>query len=119
MDNEPTLTIDKYGTKHWRLPNGTRHRLDGPAVELVSGTKLWFRHGNSHREDGPSDEYADGTKRWMLNGDLHRVDGPACEYAYGRKEWWLNDEMYDFDDWLEANTYISEEEKVMLKLQYG
>jgi hypothetical protein len=62
-----------------------------------------------------------GNKRWYLHNKLHRVDGPAVEYADGHKSWWLNGTHYyfDFDGWLEANTFISEEEKVMLKLQYG
>jgi hypothetical protein len=95
MDNEPTLIIDKDGTKRWRL-NGKLHRVDGPAVAAC-----------------------DGHKSWWLNGDLHRIDGPAVELANGSKIWGLYDRSYTFDDWLEANNLISEEEKVMLKLQYG
>jgi hypothetical protein len=60
-----------------------------------------------------------GTKYWWLNGKLHRVDGPAVEYVDGYKEWCLYGNYYTFDDWLEANTYISEEEKLMLKLTHG
>jgi hypothetical protein len=96
MDNEPKLEIDKWGTKTWWL-NGKLHRVDGPAWEDKNGTKFWYRHGKSHREDGPADDYADGYNRW-----------------------YFNDKYYsEFDDWLEANTFISEEEKLMLKLQYG
>jgi hypothetical protein len=95
MDNEPTLTIDEHGNKRWRL-DGDLHRVDGPAVE-----------------------YADGDKEWYLNDEYHRVDGPAVEWSFGDDQWWLNDERYDFDKWLAANIYISEEEKLMLKLQYG
>jgi hypothetical protein len=118
MDNEPILKIDFLGTKRWRL-NGTLHRVDGPALEWSDGSKYWFLNGKSHREDGPSDEWSDGSKYWFLNGKCHRVDGPACEWANGDKEWCLDNGYYEFDDWLEANTYISEEEKLMLKLQYG
>jgi hypothetical protein len=60
-----------------------------------------------------------GNKYWRLNGKLHRVDGHALEFADGTKEWWLNNKHYSFDDWLTANTYISEEEKLMLKLIHG
>jgi hypothetical protein len=95
MDSEPTLKTASNGTKHWRF-NGEYHRVDGPAIE-----------------------YADGTKSWYLNGRLHRVDGPAIEYADGDKGWRLYDTYYSFDDWIEVNKYISEEEKVMLKLIYG
>jgi hypothetical protein len=96
MDNEPTSTIDEYGTKRWHL-RGRRHREDGPAVEYVDGGDKW----------------------WCLHGKVHRVDGPAIEYANGTKEWRLNGKFYDFDDWLEANYFISDEEKLMLKLTYG
>jgi hypothetical protein len=96
MDNEPILTIDTDGTKRCRLPNGVYHRIDGPAFERASG----------HKE-------------WWLNDQIHRVDGPAIEYSNGDKRWYLNDNYYTFDDWLKANKYISEEEKLMLKLTYG
>jgi hypothetical protein len=95
MDNEPILEINENGTKRWRI-NNKYHRVDGPAVEWVDGDKWWY-----------------------LNGKRHRVDGPACEYAYGFKSWYLDGENYNFDNWLEANNFISEEEKVMLKLIYG
>jgi hypothetical protein len=95
MDNEPILEIDGRGCKRWWL-NDDLHRVDGPAVE-----------------------YADGHKSWWINNKYHRADGPAVVYADGHKSWWLNGENYKFDRWLEANTYISEEEKLMLKLTYG
>jgi hypothetical protein len=95
MDNKPILKIDKNGHKRWRL------------------------HGKFHRVDGPAIEYADGFKSWWLNGRHHRVDGPAIEYAGGNSSWYLNGRRYSFDEWIDINTYISEEEKVMLKLQYG
>jgi hypothetical protein len=94
--NKPTLEIDKNGTKRWLLPNDKFHRVDGPALE-----------------------YPNGTKAWYLNGKFHRVDGPAVEHACGDKLWWLNGKSYFFDDWLEVNKHISEEEKLMLKLAYG
>jgi hypothetical protein len=36
------LTIDEDGTKVWDLPNGLRHRQDGPAIEWEDGDKHWF-----------------------------------------------------------------------------
>jgi hypothetical protein len=118
MDNEPTLTINSHGDNFWWL-NGELHRVDGPAIEFSNGTKQWYLHGKIHRVDGPADEWASGNKFWYLEGKPHRVDGPAFEYTNGDKEWWLNDNDYEFERWLEVNTYISEEEKLMLKLQYG
>jgi hypothetical protein len=95
MDNEPTLKIDEWNTKKWRL-NGEYHRVDGPAVVFTSGEKIWYKHGECHREDGP-----------------------AYEGENGDKDWYLDGARYDFDGWLEANTFISEEEKVMIKLIHG
>jgi hypothetical protein len=95
MDNEPTLKITSGGSKRW-LFNGVYHREDGPAFEGI-----------------------DGRKSWWLNGKRHRVDGPACEFVDGTKYWYLNGVHYWFDSWLEANTLISEEEKVMMKLIHG
>jgi hypothetical protein len=79
----------------------------------------WWLNNNYHCVDGPAVEWTDGDKWWYLNGKRHRIDGPACEYAYGFKSWYLDGENYNFDDWLEVNKSISEEEKVMLKLIYG
>ena len=51
---------------------------------------------------------------------LHRVDGPTTRYPDGRLEWYLHSQKYDsFDDWLDDNDYITDEIKIMLKLQYG
>lgn len=56
----------------------------------------------------------------------HRVDGPAvvfddninCRGITGRI-WWLADRTYNLDDWLKVNTALTDEEKLMLKIQYG
>jgi hypothetical protein len=45
------------------------HRTDGPAVEVVNGTKAWLINGKYHREDGPAIEWQDGSKAWALDGD--------------------------------------------------
>jgi hypothetical protein len=61
-----------------------------------------------------------GTKRWVLNHQLHRTDGPAVEWSNGHVQWFLDGEVfYTFDHWLEENTYLTDGEKVMMKLQYG
>ena len=79
-EEQPTMTVDAEGNKFWRLPNGKRHRVDGPAVEWANGDKLWY-----------------------VNDKLHREDGPAVEYANGDKEWYVNDKRYDTpSDWAEA-----------------
>jgi hypothetical protein len=55
----------------------------------------------------------------MQGGDLHSIDGPTIEWADGGSDWYLHGTYYELDDWLIANTEISEEDKIMLKLQYG
>ena len=84
------LEIDKDGDKEWRLPNGKRHREDGPAVEYFDGNKEWWLNGKLHREDGPAVEYSNGDEEWWLNGKRHREDGPAVEFNSDHKQWWLN-----------------------------
>jgi hypothetical protein len=71
-----------------------------------------------HRTDGPAVEWADGDKEWWLNGQLHRTDGPAIVWADGNNEWWMNGHEYLLDDWLEANTEMSDQQRVMFKLEY-
>jgi hypothetical protein len=44
------------------------HRIDGPAVELVTGSKFWFVDDKLHRLDGPAIECADGDKEWYVEG---------------------------------------------------
>ena len=90
------VTVDQWGTE-WCNEAGKLHRLDGPAVECVSGTKQWLVDGKRHRLDGPAIEYADGTKEWWVNGELHREDGPAIEYASGTKCWYVNDKRHRID----------------------
>jgi hypothetical protein len=62
---------------------------------------------------------ADGSKIWYLNGRLHRTDGPATEWTDGDKAWWLDDQQYSFDQWLEANTELSDQQRVMFKLEWA
>lgn len=84
------------------------------------GSKYWFDDFQRfHRTDGPARIWADGTQIWYIHGKEHREDGPSSMYASGIVEWWLNGKGYSFEKWLKANTEISGERKVMLKLQYG
>lgn len=93
-----TPHIDKYGTKHYLLPDGkTLHRVDGPAVESAHGNKAWYFNGKRHRVDGPAVECTDGHKEWWINGKRHREDEPALEYANGYKEWWIKEKRHRED----------------------
>jgi hypothetical protein len=92
---KPVMSIDECGNNIWKL-NGELHRTDGPAVEFPNGSMSWWDGGQLHRTDGPAITGRDGSKHWCLNGA----------------------EM-SFDHWLDATTGLTEEEKVMYKLQYG
>jgi len=67
---QPTMTVNRDGTKIWRL-DGKLHREDGPAIEGANGGKEWWLHGGLHREDGPAVEYATGRKGWYLNSNRY------------------------------------------------
>jgi hypothetical protein len=83
------VTVNKDKTIRWYNDKGELHRLDGPAIEHVDGSKSWWLNGKHHRLDGPAIEYTDGSKSWWVEGELHRLDGPACEWGDGSKEWWV------------------------------
>jgi hypothetical protein len=87
-------------------------------IEAANGHKVWYLNGKYHRIDGPAVEFRDGTKIWLLDGKYHRTDGPAIEWGDGRKVWYLHDKVLPFDEWLNENTYLTDGEKVMMKLKY-
>jgi hypothetical protein len=92
--------------------------MANPVTDL-DGSKRWLLNGVRHRTDGPAIEYPDGGKTWWVNGKLHRTDGPAVECADGEDFWYSHGQEYTFDVWLEENSYLTDDEKVMMKLQYG
>ena len=63
-------------------------------------------------------EDANGTKRWYLGEQYHREDGPAIIWRGGHVRWYLYDRIMSFEEWL-ALVGMDDEEKVMLKLEYG
>ena len=87
--------------------------------EYANGDKDWRRGNILHREDGPAIITANNNKYWFLNGQRHRTDGPASEYVSGTKHWYLNGKHLSFNEWLDKNSTMTDEEKVMFKLQYG
>jgi hypothetical protein len=79
------------------------HIRDYEAVEQPDGS--WFHH-------------VDNEIYWYNEeGLVHRVDGPAILYPDGDISWYLYDYKYDFDEWLKL-TPISDEQKMLLRLQY-
>ena len=114
---QPVMSIDSFGHKWWRW--GDRlHRIDGPAIEYADGTKEWWVNDLRHRIDGPAAEHADGGRDWWVFGELHREDGPAVQGVYDQL-WYLRNENFTFDEWLDRTPGLTEEEKVLYKLQYG
>jgi hypothetical protein len=60
-----------------------------------------------------------GTIVWYNEyGEIDREDGPAVIYPDGEVEWCLNSEPYEFNKWCTLVS-ITDEVKMMLRLQYG
>jgi hypothetical protein len=119
MDNiHPVTVTDEIDKRHWRL-NGYSHRTDGPAIEWHDGGKEWWLDGERHRTDGPAIEYITGYEAWWVFNELHRTDGPAVGLSNGNKQWWLHHELLPFDAWLDRTPGLTDEEKVMYKLEHG
>ena len=47
---KPKLTVYDNGDKVWKLPSGDLHREDGPAIEFLSGFKIWWINGIQYTE---------------------------------------------------------------------
>jgi hypothetical protein len=64
------IHIDWRGDKRYYKDREMRiyHRLDGPAIELTTGSKFWCVNDKYHRLDGPAIEYANGDKEWFVEG---------------------------------------------------
>ena len=62
---------------------------------------------------------ANGVQHWRIGNKLHRADGPATIWPDGVHVWCWQGWATSFNEWLALNSDISEEEKVMLKLEYG
>lgn len=84
--------------------DGQLHRDDGPAIEFLNGSKIWYQFGKKHRIDGgPAVDLIDGHKEWFTNGVLHRLDGPAVKWSNGYKEYWINGVKYNVEEFNKLN----------------
>jgi len=92
--------------KSW-WKNGKRHREDGPAcTDNRIGFIGRYINGVKHRIGGPAIKYLNGTKEWCINGKLHRLDGPAVIKKYGHKEYWINGKKLnkkEVETWIKNN----------------
>ncbi len=99
----------KIITKTYRLPNGMKHREDGPAFiqYYKNGNKKeeqWWKDNKRHREDGSARiiYYENGNKwreEWYKDDKRHREDEPASieYYENGNKcveEWHKDDKIH-------------------------
>jgi len=73
--------------------------------------------GAVEQSDGSYKDDGDNIYWYNEDGEYHREDGPACIFYNGELEWWLDDHFYKFAEWL-IKSPISDEEKMMLRLQY-
>ena len=47
-DRQPFIFSN--GTKAWTNSIGERHRLDGPAIEWIDGSKFWYKNNRLYIE---------------------------------------------------------------------
>lgn len=108
-----------YTIETWKL-NGALHNIDDLPAEIFNGNEMyWYKHGIQHRDEscGPAIIRLDESL-WMNNGKIHRAYGPAIIGKGGDYSWVLHDRIMSFDEWI-TKTKISDEDKVMVKMQYG
>ena len=94
--------VDSYGSVYYYNALEQLHRVHGPAVEYLDGSKFWYQNGQRHRIDGPAVEYTNGGREWWQNGERHRLDGPAVEYLDGYRAWYANGRPLAEAEWLQA-----------------
>ena len=58
---EPICTVDEYGCQRWLLPNGRRHRVDGPAVTYADGCEEWWVDGQ---------QITDQVNTWIMKNHI-------------------------------------------------
>ena len=66
MENYNKVEKGEIGTYYY-LDNEL-HRIDGPAIEWNSGSKLWYQNNKLHRINGPAIERVNGDKYWYYEG---------------------------------------------------
>ena len=93
------------GAMAFHNSDGHLHRVYGPAIERVDGSKFWYQNGQLHRLDGPAIDYANGSKFWYQDGLLHRLDGPAVEYPDGHRDWYIEGRALTKAEWLVWRLY--------------
>lgn len=68
IDNFTGIIFRHNTNKMSHFKNGKLHRLYGPAVEWLGGTKEWWFEGKIHRVGGPAIESYNGFEDWYVDG---------------------------------------------------
>jgi hypothetical protein len=78
-----------------------------------------IKYGEAIQQPNGSYINVNNTVTWYNEQDAcHREDGPAIIYSNGSAAWYLDGNVYPFKEWL-ILTPISDEQKLLLRLQYG
>jgi hypothetical protein len=112
MENYNIVEKDFWKTYYYL--NDKLHRIDGPAIEHINGTKNWYQNGKCHRLDGSAIEGSNGYKAWLQNGLLHRIDGPAKEYVDGYKEYWIEGTLYSKEEFDKQIALLNKSNKIFI-----
>jgi hypothetical protein len=82
-------------------------------VKVYDDRTEWYQNGKYHRLDGPAIECKSGTRIWYQNNELHRLDGPAIECKNGIKEWWIEGTKYTEEEFKQKTEKNCIENKVV------
>jgi hypothetical protein len=78
-----------------------------------------IKYGKAIQQPNGSYINANNTVTWYNEQDAcHRVDGPAVIYSNGSAAWYLDGNVYPFKEYLKLAP-ITDEQKLLLRLQYG
>ena len=80
--------------------------------------ELIERYGAIKQSDGTYVDEFGGVNWFNERGEWHRVDGPAVLHKEQGATWFFDGVNFPFNEWCNI-VGISEEYKMMLRLQYG
>jgi len=60
--------IDVFGDICYYNENNELHREDGPAIEYITGYRVWYKNNRRHRLDGPAYISYNGYQEWYIDG---------------------------------------------------
>lgn len=87
----PTAIVLPGGLREYRLPDGRRHRNDGPAITHADGYEAWYQFGLLSRVGAPAVTMPDGSTSWWFEGHRHRPGGlPAVERVGAEPQYWVD-----------------------------